>query len=92
MIGLGLEASVSKTTQTTTDEGGQIPCPQGNWECALAVVPKVLQVSGTETIPNCNGAPATVNDYTALIPQIDSANSTIALASAHRCDSSVILT
>ncbi|KAL6722221.1 hypothetical protein ACLMJK_001328 [Lecanora helva] len=52
IAGLGLSASVAKTTTKTTSQGASVPCPQGPWKCALAIYPEELKVSGQKEAAN----------------------------------------
>ena len=39
VFSLGIDASVSETTTTTTTEGATVPCPSGGgWTCAVSIV------------------------------------------------------
>ena len=48
IAGLDLSMSVAQVTTKATSQGASVPCPPGPWECALAIYPEFLQVSGKQ--------------------------------------------
>lgn len=71
IIGVGVPASVSKSTETAISESASYTCPDGAWTCALKVLPSVVHVQG-HFQHNDILTGGSMHNYEVTIPRTDS--------------------
>ena len=71
----GVSASVAETTGTSVGEGGSDTCPVGAWECALAVTPYMVAISGVQSVQDSCTGEVTPANYVIQSPHTDASNS-----------------